>query len=349
VENCPKFCDTDSPPPPLSVKCTFQQLVSEWVPSTQFKHWKVDSEEMGGQIAISTNEAPLFDGTNYSSWRENMKRYLKSRGSGVWDSVVSKPWHLTTSKRKTKTAKEARRNNSLALKAIQDGLSDQVKENMRHYKSAKELWLQLENCYQNEAQEEEKSYQSKEQDSDKEDSCQNKEQNSEEENSYQDKEQDKEKENSNQIEEHNTEKEISNQNEMQDLMQTSVNNEEDNLIKELRHTSVITKEKLHNLKTDVTVAIEEIRMEPGNCIHIKVLVEALDNLEYTTMCTLEELEKLQQKYMLLLQQLDQSNHEEHEQKIQLENKEEEIKRLKPEVANLTEEMEELKTHDNKRK
>jgi hypothetical protein len=56
-----------------------------------------------------------------------MKIYLNSRGSGVWDSVVSNPWHLTTSKRKTKTAKEARRNNSLSLKAIQDGLSDQVK------------------------------------------------------------------------------------------------------------------------------------------------------------------------------------------------------------------------------
>jgi hypothetical protein len=83
-------------------------------------------------------------------------------------------------------------------------LSDEVKENMRHYKYAKELWLQLENSYQNEIQEEEKSYQSKEQHSDKEDSYQNKEQNSEEENSYQDKEQDKEKENYNQIEEHNT-------------------------------------------------------------------------------------------------------------------------------------------------
>jgi flagellar motility protein MotE (MotC chaperone) len=85
-----------------------------------------------------------------------MKRYMKSRGSGVWDSVVSKPWHLTTSKRKSKTAKEAKRNNSVALKEIHDGLSDQVKEKMKHYKSAKELWLQLENSYQNETQEEEK-------------------------------------------------------------------------------------------------------------------------------------------------------------------------------------------------
>jgi hypothetical protein len=97
-------------------------------------------------------KSPLFDGTNYSSWRENMKRYLKSRGSGFWDSVVSKLWHLNTSKRKRKHAKETRRNNSVALKAIQDGLLDQIKETMRHHKYPKELWLHLENSYQNETQ-----------------------------------------------------------------------------------------------------------------------------------------------------------------------------------------------------
>jgi hypothetical protein len=165
---------------------------------------------MGGKIVISTNEAPLFVGTDYLSWRENMKRYMKSRGSEVLDSVVSKPWNLTTSKRKSKTAKEARKNNSVTLKAIQDGLSNQAKEKMNHYKSGKELWLQLENCYQNETQEEEKSYQSEKQDSDTEDSYQNKEQNSEEENFYQDKEQNKKGENCNQIKEHNIEKKISN-------------------------------------------------------------------------------------------------------------------------------------------
>jgi hypothetical protein len=117
----------------------------------------------------------------------------------------------------------------------------------------------------------------------------------------------------------------------------------------LRNTSVITKEKLHNLNTNVIVAIEEIRMEPGNYIHIKIPLEDLENIEYTTMCTLEELEKLQQKDIFLLPQSDQSNHEEHEKKIQLENKEEEIKILKTEVANLTKGMEELKIHDNKRK
>jgi hypothetical protein len=205
-------------------------------------------------------------------------------------------------------------------------LSDQVKENMRHYKYAKELWLQLENCYQNETQEEDKSYQSEEQDSDKkdsyqykekdsneEDSYQNNEQNSKEKNSYQDKEEDKEKKNWNQFEEHNIEKYISNQNEMQDFMQTPVNNEEDNLIKELRNTSVFIKEKILDFKTDVITTFEVISMEPRNGLYIEVTKDVLDHLESTTMCNLEELEKLQQKDMFLLQQSDQSNHEKFEQ------------------------------------
>jgi hypothetical protein len=66
-------------------------LVSKWVPSAHFNHWKVDPEEMGGHISLSAIEAPLFDGTHYSIWRENVKQYLKSRGSEVWNSVVSKP------------------------------------------------------------------------------------------------------------------------------------------------------------------------------------------------------------------------------------------------------------------
>jgi hypothetical protein len=44
---------------------------------THFKHWKVDPEEMGGQMVLSAIKAPLFDGTDYSSCRENMKQYLK--------------------------------------------------------------------------------------------------------------------------------------------------------------------------------------------------------------------------------------------------------------------------------
>jgi hypothetical protein len=115
------------------------------------------------------------------------------------------------------------------------------------------------------------------------------------------------------------------------------------------NTSVFTKEKLLSFKNVVITKFEVISMEPTNSVYIEVTREVLDQLEYTVMCTFEELEKIQKKYIFLLQHLDQSNHEDHEQKFQLENKEEEIKILKIEVVNLTEKMEELKTHDNKRK
>jgi hypothetical protein len=60
-------------------------LVSEGLPSEQFNHWNVDPEEMGGQMALSAIEASLFNGIDSSSWRENMKQYLKSKGSEVWN------------------------------------------------------------------------------------------------------------------------------------------------------------------------------------------------------------------------------------------------------------------------
>jgi hypothetical protein len=63
---------------------------------------------MGGHMAFSAIESPLFDGTNYSSWRENMKQYLKSKGSEFWNSVVSNPCDLTTSKNKSKVTVQRR-------------------------------------------------------------------------------------------------------------------------------------------------------------------------------------------------------------------------------------------------
>jgi hypothetical protein len=58
-------------------------------------------------------------------------------------------------------------------------------------------------------------------------------------------------------------------------MQSIVINKEDKSIKELIHTSVITEEKILNLKTDVIAALEEIHMEPRNCIYIEFHVDYL--------------------------------------------------------------------------
>jgi hypothetical protein len=136
---------------------------------------------------------------------------------------------------------------------------------------------------------------------------------------------------------------------MQDLMQAPVNNEESNLIKELRNTLVFTKEKPLYFKTNVITTFEVISMEPRNGLHIEVNKDVLDHIEYRNIFTLEYFEKLQQKDMMLLQQLDKSNHEEHVQRVNLEDKEKEIKRLKTKVTSLIEDMDELKTHDSKRK
>jgi hypothetical protein len=105
---------------------------------------------MGGQMALSTIEAPLFDGTDYSSWRENMKQYLKSKGSEVWNSVVSKLWDLTTSNNLSMITvqRRARKNNEVALKILLNGLLDTAKASIGVCTYSKDLWLKLEKMYQ---------------------------------------------------------------------------------------------------------------------------------------------------------------------------------------------------------
>jgi hypothetical protein len=105
---------------------------------------------MGGHMVVSSIEAPLFDGTYYSSWRENMKKFLKSKGFEVWNPVVSKPEDLTTSNNLSKITiqRRARKNNEVALKILLNGLSDTVKTRIVLCTSTKNLWLKLENMYQ---------------------------------------------------------------------------------------------------------------------------------------------------------------------------------------------------------
>jgi hypothetical protein len=101
-------------------------------------------------MVLSTIKAPLFDGTNYSSWRENMKEYIKSKGYEFWSSAVRKPWVLTTSNNVSKITvqRSVRKNNEVALKILLNGLSNIVKERIGLCKYDKDIWIKLENMYQ---------------------------------------------------------------------------------------------------------------------------------------------------------------------------------------------------------
>jgi hypothetical protein len=92
---------------------------------------------------MDEHEVPLFDETNYSTWRIEMKGYLQEKGAGVWNKVVVGP---IPSMNKSKLV--VKKNNAVALKTIFNGLSDFVKERIRHHSSAKYIWLNLEKVYQ---------------------------------------------------------------------------------------------------------------------------------------------------------------------------------------------------------
>ena len=49
------------------------------------------------------DKIPLFNGDDYSNWRDTMKFQLKSKGAHVWDVVESKKWYL---KNKTRISKD---------------------------------------------------------------------------------------------------------------------------------------------------------------------------------------------------------------------------------------------------
>jgi hypothetical protein len=93
------------------------------------------------------DEVPIFDETKYSSWRIEMKGYLKEKGTGVWKEAIGRSIPLNN-KLKFAAQKEEKKNDKLSLKTIFNGLSIYVKECMGQCTSTKDLWLNLEKVYQ---------------------------------------------------------------------------------------------------------------------------------------------------------------------------------------------------------
>ena len=76
-----------------------------------------------------------------------MKAYLKK--FGVWEIVINPP-APSNKKGKVAAQKEAKKDNSKALKFLMDGIPSSVKESIGEVTSAKDLWFKLESEYQKE-------------------------------------------------------------------------------------------------------------------------------------------------------------------------------------------------------
>ena len=93
----------------------------------------------------NNDEVTVLDVTNYFGWRSKMKAYLKK--FGVWEIVVNPP---AQSNKKTKSVapKDAKKDNTIALKFLMGFLSRSVKESLGEHTLAKDLWFKLESEYQ---------------------------------------------------------------------------------------------------------------------------------------------------------------------------------------------------------
>ena len=66
------------------------------------------------------NGVPLLCEINYFYWKRRMKVYLEEEAIGMWQSVLT--GYTPPKKLKTTAQKEAKKNNSMAMETILEGL-----------------------------------------------------------------------------------------------------------------------------------------------------------------------------------------------------------------------------------
>ena len=74
-----------------------------------------------------------------------MKLYLVSTRFGVWNSIII--GCTPPKKEKNEAQKEAKKDNSIAMDPIQDGLTGSIKENSGQCILTKEIWDKIKNLY----------------------------------------------------------------------------------------------------------------------------------------------------------------------------------------------------------
>ena len=84
----------------------------------------------------------MLDETNYTEWSIRMQVSLKAARFDVWKSIATD--YTAPKEVNTFTQKDARKNNSMAMETILEGLTDSTKEKIGKCSSAKELWQKVE-------------------------------------------------------------------------------------------------------------------------------------------------------------------------------------------------------------
>jgi hypothetical protein len=99
------------------------------------------------------DEVPILDEKKYSTWIIEMRLHLKTVGVAIWKSSIGGSVPLKN-KSKFSSQREGKKNDALDLKTILSGLSSPIKEMMGQCTSSKDLWLKLEETYQNKKEKE---------------------------------------------------------------------------------------------------------------------------------------------------------------------------------------------------
>jgi hypothetical protein len=93
------------------------------------------------------NGIPQFDRQKYVFWSIRMKAYIQAHGFQVWQSIIDGYTAPVVPPTNDKTVKLGE-NNSKAINALLNGLSDTIITKVALCKYSKEIWDKIRNIYE---------------------------------------------------------------------------------------------------------------------------------------------------------------------------------------------------------
>jgi hypothetical protein len=85
----------------------------------------------------------VFNGENFSCWRNRTRNYLLSQGRAIWEIVQELYMIPATLDNATHGEMQSYENNYKALNLITTALGRNVYDRVSHLKTAHDVWLQL--------------------------------------------------------------------------------------------------------------------------------------------------------------------------------------------------------------